>query len=105
MLRIATLGLFLSGCAASAGAVATAVVNSAVAVSASAVSRSQGGCYSACPPGTRCAAATGLCEALPCHDQCGADQMCEQSGAGYRCVPRAAVDMKLDLKPARITPQ
>jgi hypothetical protein len=106
MLRTATLVSFLSGCAAaSAGAVANVLVNTAVAATASAVSRSQGGCYAACPPGTRCAEATGLCETLPCRDLCGPDQMCEQTGAGDRCVPRAAIDMKLDLKPARITPQ
>jgi hypothetical protein len=107
MLRLATVGLLLllAGCAEAAGAVAGAVVNTAIAVSASAVSRSQGGCYAACPTGTRCNGETGMCDALPCHNMCHSDEMCEEQGTVERCVPRHATDLQIELKPARITPQ
>jgi hypothetical protein len=104
MLRTATL-LLLCGCAGATGAVATAVVNTAIAASASAISRSQGGCYASCPTGTTCNHATGLCDALPCHDQCRADEDCEQNEGPEHCVPRHVNDLKIELKPARVTPQ
>lgn len=53
---------------------------------ASAVSRSSGGCYTQCAPGTYCDEKTGLCETLPCRGQCREDQMCDSYGLLPRCV-------------------
>lgn len=104
MLRTATL-VVVCGCAGASGAVANAVINTAVAASAAAVSRSQGDCYASCPTGTRCNHATGMCDALPCHDQCRSDEMCEQDEGVEHCTPRHANDLRIELKPARVTPQ
>lgn len=82
--------VFLSGCFAGAagGAVASAVLNTGVALGASAISRSQGGCYAACPAGTTCNEATGYCDPLPCRGECDPFEECIEDKLVYQCVAR-----------------
>lgn len=81
--------LFLSGCAGNAsGALATAAFNTGVALGASAISRSQGGCYAACPVGTTCNESTGYCDPLPCRGECDPFEECIETKLTYRCVAR-----------------
>ena len=97
-----------AGCATSSAGVGTAVLTTAVAAGASAVSRSQGKCYAACPDGTTCNEATGLCEEIPCRGRCAPNEKCERRGAFDKCVPAAEVDLQIErtpAEPARVTPQ
>jgi hypothetical protein len=76
-----------AGCATSgSGDVASAVINTTLAVAASGVSRSQGGCYAACPTGTTCEPKTGYCVSLPCRGQCQAHEQCIEDGLRSRCI-------------------
>lgn len=76
------------GAGVSTGAgVATAT---AVALAASAGSRLSGGCYAICQQGEVCNERTGLCEALPCHGNCGASGQCEETFFGEKCIGGAA---------------
>lgn len=81
----------LAGCAtggASGGSssVAEAVINTTVAVAASGVSRSQGGCFAACAPGTTCDPNTGYCVVLPCRGRCKAHEQCVEDGFKSQCI-------------------
>ena len=82
--------IFLSGCIAGAagGAALNAALNTGVALGASAISRSQGGCYAACPAGTTCNAATGYCDPLPCRGECDPFEECIEDNLVYQCVAR-----------------
>src|SRR5688572_11913219 len=42
----------------------------------SAVSRTSGGCYADCPPGTKCNRETGVCDELPCRGRCAHNEHC-----------------------------
>ena len=72
------------GAGVSTGAgVATAT---AVALAASAGSRLSGGCYAICQQGEVCNERTGLCDALPCHGNCGVGGKCEETFFGEKCI-------------------
>lgn len=76
------------GAGVSTGAgVATAT---AVALAASAGSRLTGGCYAICQQGEVCNERTGLCDALPCHGNCGPGGKCEETFFGEKCIGGAA---------------
>ena len=100
---------FVAGCAAAPGAVGNAIANTAVAATASAISRASGGCYAACPVGTRCDNSTGYCESIPCRDLCSTDEDCLVTALTERCVPKAAATLKLHTgepaAPAPIDPK
>lgn len=78
--------VWLTGCAASGGAVTSALINTAIAGTASGVRRAQGECYTPCNPGYTCNKSTGMCEAIPCGGRCGFDQKCEITAVGEQCV-------------------
>lgn len=91
MIRWLPLALvFLGGCAAAGGAVATAAINTATAATVSAVRRANGECFTPCNPGTACNPSTGYCDPLPCRGQCRFDEKCEVSPVGDKCVPAKA---------------
>ncbi|WP_375767013.1 hypothetical protein NR798_35800 [Archangium gephyra] len=92
--------LFLSGCGAAGGAVSGAVLNTGIALGASAISRSQGGCYAACPVGTTCNEATGYCDPLPCRGECAAFEECIEEKLVYQCVARGSRDGNIIVNPA-----
>lgn len=103
------LGLQL-GCAAAPGAIVNAAVNTAIAGTASGISRASGGCYAACPVGTRCNTSTGYCDSIPCRDLCSTDEVCEVNAISEQCVPKANAQLNrspLGEKPApaRIDPR
>lgn len=64
------------------------------AIGAAVVSKATGGCVAYCPPGTACNQQTGLCDTLPCRDQCKADEVCEND----RCVPVLLPGLKIEQK-------
>jgi hypothetical protein len=87
---VVPLVLVLSGCVGNAsGAIATAAFNTGVALGASAISRSQGGCYAACPTGTTCNEATGYCDPLPCRGECAPFEECIEDKLVYQCIARS----------------
>ena len=88
MRSLAILVACFVGCRAS-GEVAEAIIATSVALTASAVSRSQGGCFSMCLPGTVCNEAIGTCEVLPCRGECASGESCERTSSGDRCVAAA----------------
>jgi hypothetical protein len=79
LLVVSLLALVSIGCR---GDAAGAVVWS---LAASAVSRSQGGCYASCVPGTVCNKKTGYCDPLPCRGECLPHEQCVQEGLTSRC--------------------
>jgi hypothetical protein len=83
---VALLALPLGCQGSGSGAVASAVINTTIAVASSGVSRSQGGCYAACAPGTTCDPTTGYCVALPCRGQCKAHEQCVEDGLKSQCI-------------------
>jgi hypothetical protein len=91
--------LFQSGCFA--GAAGDAVLNTGIALGASAVSRSQGGCYASCPPGTTCNKTTGYCDPLPCRGECDPFQECVEDRLFYRCVARNPANGNIIVQPAQ----
>ncbi|MBK7862264.1 MAG: hypothetical protein IPJ65_27385 [Archangiaceae bacterium] len=64
------------------------------AIGAAAVSRAVGGCVASCPPGTTCNPDTGLCDTLPCHGRCAADEVCQNE----RCVPMLLPGLNIETK-------
>jgi hypothetical protein len=94
--------IFLSGCVAGAasGAVLNAALNTGVALGASAISRSQGGCYAACPTGTTCNAATGYCDPLPCRGECDPFEECIEDKLVYQCVARTQDNGNIIVNPS-----
>ena len=75
-----------------AGAATNAGLAVGAAIGASVASRAVGGCYAACPPGTGCNEATGLCDTRPCRDLCRADEVCQND----RCVPLLLPNLKIN---------
>ncbi|MBI5547602.1 MAG: hypothetical protein HY901_27275 [Deltaproteobacteria bacterium] len=95
-IRAALLGVVAAACGcATGGDVGNAILMTGVAAASSGISRAQGGCYAACPPGTTCNAATGLCDALPCRGQCGPGQRCKRSPIEH-CVLDKPAQMHID---------
>jgi hypothetical protein len=98
-IRVALAALaLLAGCkhASPPGAidtVAAAIAGTVLAGTASAISRASGGCYSACPWGTACNEATGLCEHLPCFGSCPPDTLCDKDSD--RCVSTLTPDLQI----------
>lgn len=90
--------LSLCGCV---GDVGGAALNTGLALGASAISRSQGGCYAACPTGTTCNRATGYCDPLPCRGECSPFQECIEEKLSYRCVARRPDMGTITVQPAR----
>jgi len=70
----------------SGGGVGDAIINTAIAVTASSVSRSNGGCYAACPTGTTCDESTGYCVTLPCRGRCKTNEQCVENGLDGQCI-------------------
>jgi hypothetical protein len=68
------------------GAVAAAAINTTIAAAASGVSRSQGGCYAACPTGTTCDPNTGYCVTLPCRGRCKPHEQCVEDTFKSQCI-------------------
>ncbi len=102
------LGAGLAACSAG-GAAGPAAANAAIGVAAAAVSRSQGGCYSACPVGTACNPKTGMCDELPCRGACQPSERCDTNRLIPACVPRVEAMPDLQIKqkegpPTPITP-
>ncbi|MFY0570343.1 hypothetical protein ACN28E_41865 [Archangium lansingense] len=95
--------LFLSGCIAGAagGGVLNAAVNTGIALGASAISRSQGGCYAACPAGTECNEATGYCDPLPCRGECSPFEECIEDKLVYQCVARTPYNGDIIVNPPK----
>lgn len=94
--------LSLCGCVgASGGALLNAAVNTSIAVGASAVSRSQGGCYAACPTGTTCNKTTGYCDPIPCRGECDPFEECIEEKLIYRCVARSPANGTIIVNPAQ----
>lgn len=98
----AALLALLAGCkSGGSGDVASAVINTTIAVAASGVSRSQGGCYAACPTGTTCDASTGYCVSLPCRGQCKAHEQCVEEGIKSKCVAIALPGGNVTVEPPK----
>jgi len=90
------------GCRSSgSGDVASAVINTTIAVAASGVSRSQGGCYAACPTGTTCDPNTGYCVTLPCRGRCKAHEQCVEDGLKSQCVALSLPGGTLTVEPPK----
>lgn len=98
---VALLALPLGCQSGGSGAVASAVINSTIAVAASGLSRSQGGCYAACAPGTACDPATGYCVALPCRGQCKAHEQCVEDGIKSQCIALSLPGGKVTVEPSK----
>ncbi|MHB8878171.1 MAG: hypothetical protein ACYC8T_31125, partial [Myxococcaceae bacterium] len=98
-----------SSCAAgTAATVPSAALGLAVGVAAAGVSRSAGGCYASCPPGTSCNAGSGMCDELPCHGRCGGDEVCDMNRPVPTCVAAHEPDLQIGRskeEPERVTPQ
>jgi hypothetical protein len=85
----------LSGCKTGTPQTATgAILMTTLAAGAAATRRAYGECYVDCLPGTRCNRQSGLCEALPCRDRCGADEGCEETVTGLRCIPASQLQVR-----------
>jgi hypothetical protein len=61
----------------------------ALALGSAAAERAAGGCIAMCTTGTACNPKTGLCEVMPCRNQCLASEHCEQTFTGDKCMPGA----------------
>jgi hypothetical protein len=61
----------------------------ALAMGSAVAERAAGGCIAMCTSGTACNPQTGLCEVLPCRNQCLATEHCEQTFTGDKCMPGA----------------
>jgi hypothetical protein len=103
--RVAVMAVVLSLCGCVAGAAGSAAINAAlntgVALGASAVSRSQGGCYAACPAGTTCNKATGYCDPIPCRGECDPFEECIEEKLIYRCVARSPSNGSIIVNPSQ----
>jgi hypothetical protein len=90
------------GCASGgSGDLASALINTTVAVASSGISRSQGGCYASCPPGTTCDPNTGFCVSLPCRGQCRAHEQCVEEGLKSQCIAIALPGGKVTVEPPK----
>jgi hypothetical protein len=94
--------LSMSGCAGGAGgAMLNAALNTGIALGSSAASRSQGGCYAACPAGTSCNKATGYCDPIPCRGECSPFEECVEDKLFYRCVARTPANGNIIVNPSQ----
>jgi hypothetical protein len=66
-----------------------ATTMTALAMGSAVAERAAGGCIAMCTTGTACNPQTGLCEVLPCRNQCQATEHCEQTFTGDKCMPGA----------------
>ena len=66
-----------------------ATTMTALAMGSAVAERAAGGCIALCTHGTACNPQTGLCEVLPCRNQCSASEHCEQTFTGDKCMPGA----------------
>ncbi len=73
-------------------------LGTAAAAAAGVAQRIAGGCYSNCVPGTVCNSKTGLCDVLPCRNDCTSSQYCDTSGPFPRCID-SKVNLKIDPAP------
>jgi hypothetical protein len=64
-----------------------ATTMTALAMGSAVAERAAGGCIAMCTTGTGCNPQTGLCEVLPCRNQCQATEHCEQTFTGDKCMP------------------
>ncbi|HYS08633.1 MAG TPA: hypothetical protein VEP66_07800 [Myxococcales bacterium] len=86
--RLLFCALFLVACkTGSPNTMLGAATTTALALGASAANRAAGGCYAICTAGTACNTNTGLCDRLACDGKCAADERCEETFAGGKCVP------------------
>ncbi len=105
-LRFAIVLAIVSGCVAHRGSFGTnaavdAAVGTAIGLAAAGVSRSNGGCYASCPPGTTCNAATGFCDELPCRGLCSAEEHCEMTPTSWKCMAgRSPLDIQIGRTPS-----
>jgi len=72
---------------------AAAVANVVLATGVGAARVAEGACFTICGPGTACNPKTKLCDALPCHDECRSNQICDTSGPLDRCVTDPALSV------------
>ncbi|HEX8825293.1 MAG TPA: hypothetical protein VF794_35595 [Archangium sp.] len=79
LLAVCLLALVSTSCSSGAGGAV------AWGLAMAAVSRSQGGCYASCVPGTVCNKKTGYCDALPCRGECLPHEQCVEEGLSSRC--------------------
>lgn len=98
---VALLALPLGCQSGGSGSVADAVINTTIAMAASGVSRSQGGCYAACAPGTTCDPTTGYCVALPCRGQCKAHEQCVEDGLKSQCIALSLPGGQVTVEPSQ----
>jgi hypothetical protein len=98
-LAVALLALPLGCQSGGSGAAASALINTTIAVAASGVSRSQGGCYAACPTGTTCDKSTGYCVSLPCRGQCKAHEQCVEDGIQGKCIALGLPGSNVTVEP------
>jgi len=68
---------------------AGAATMTALAMGSAVAERAAGGCIAICTNGTACNPQNGLCEVLPCRNQCSATEHCEQTFTGDKCMPGA----------------
>ena len=89
----------LASCKGAGGAdmVADAALMTAIAAGTSVARRSTGDCYVPCDFGTYCDTRTGTCEALPCHNTCKDDEVCDQTGGLDRCVPASWLQVRAQM--------
>jgi hypothetical protein len=98
---VVMLALPLACASGGSGAAAAAAINTTLAVAASGVSRSQGGCYAACPTGTTCDHSTGYCVSLPCRGQCKAHEQCVEGDLVSKCVALGLPGSNVTVEPAK----
>jgi hypothetical protein len=103
-MRFVLLAVVLLSCAGSSAAVSNAVINTALGVTMAGASRASGGCYAACPLGTRCEPKTGLCEELPCRGRCRSDERCETVSGLPQCMPVGSLASDLVIVPRKPAP-
>ena len=109
--RIFFAALLVSACkTGSSNTGVGAATTSAVAIGAAVAERASGGCIAICTAGTVCNRTTGLCEPMPCRGECGANEHCEQTFSGEKCVAggptsvEALVNGNTQNVPASIAP-
>ena len=66
----------------------------ALAMGSAVAERAAGGCIAICTNGTACNPQNGLCEVLPCRNQCSATEHCEQTFTGDKCMPGATTGVE-----------
>jgi hypothetical protein len=98
--RVAALWMssVLLGSCGSGAAATNAVLNTTLAATTAVVERSQGRCYAACPTGTACNTSTGYCDPIPCGGSCRADEKCQETPTGQRCIGQVEPDLLPEQK-------